>query len=111
MKYYTTGKKGFNKAWMKAGLNNWGYALLSIIAMVCLFNFLGDDFSEYNTQIISFATYLIISLDLYITNIFYQKVLEYMEEHDYMTTDKKRKNCYKNLEFIPDDKMYKEDDL
>ena len=111
MKYYTTGKKGFNKAWMKAGLNNWVYWILSIFALVWLFRYLGEDFSQYNTQLVSFTTFIIIGINLFIDRLFIGSVLEYMEEHDYMTTDKKRKNCYKNLEFIPDDKMYKEYDL
>ena len=110
MKYYNTGKEGFMKAWYKAGLKYWYLFLISMIIFSFTLSILDKDLSMFNTQQIVIAILLLVFLDLSITQILFDKVLDYMEEHDYMTTDKKRKNCYKNLEFQPDEKMYESDE-
>ena len=111
MKYYNTGKEGFMKAWYNACLKNWYLILISVILFTITLNTLSVDLTTYNTQQIVLGFMIIILLDIGVIQMLLDNVLEYMEEHDYMTTDKNRKNCYKKIEFITDDKMHKDHEL
>lgn len=111
MKYYSTGKKGFRKAWFKAGLDNWALFFLDLFGFIWLLNFLGEDFTQYNVQLVAFATVVMLSISYFFSRLFIGGVLDYMEEHDYMTTDKKRKNFYKNNYMIKENQVVKDDDL
>lgn len=87
MKYKKLKSKGFMKAWLKSGLKYWYIFLIEIVWLSVIVDFLEQDFSGFNVQIVVITTLLLLSIWKLINNWLIDKVLDNMVKLGFMVKE------------------------